>query len=290
MDCRTFESLVADFQQGNLAPDICSDVERHLDNCKPCRLLADIASGKLDLLPPSSQQALTLSILTKTSGPACGQAQELLCGFVDGALPKPDAALVSQHLEYCAECHGLAANLIELQQLLPSLAGIQPDPVFAEEVARATDGTYRLQPGLRTRLLEWWIRLVQRPRFSFEAAYLGTLVLVLLVGNPFPTMKALSVHAVEAVSRVAPASVRNDEAGLLHSAKGFAVELSDREQRFRQDLEQVRVKGEDLVSGSVRYQATALESGFVKAVGSIRGFWRRLWSGEWRRPEPVKRG
>jgi len=279
MDCRAFESLLADFEQGNLAPGPCAEAEKHMAECTSCRLLHDLARGKVDLLPPSGQRSLTRSIMEKTSGPACGRAKELLCDFVDGALAGTDAALVSQHLEHCVECRVLASALIELERVLPSLAGIQPDPGFIELVIRTTVAQRGFQLSFRTRALEWWKRVLQRPRFSFEAAYLGTLILVLLVGNPFPAMRALSVHALDAVSKYGPAEVRGSESELLQSAKSLAVGLSDREIEFRQGLDQTRQKGEALISASVEYQAKVIGSGCRKALQSIRGFWLRLWSG-----------
>jgi hypothetical protein len=279
MDCRSFEKNLIDFQQGNLSPRACSDAERHLEKCKSCRILADVTSGKMNLIPPPAQATLTTQILEKTSGPACGRVHELLCDFVDDALKGLDYDLVRHHLEYCADCHALASSALICQGLLPRLAGIEPDADLVGEVIHATIGTNRFAPSLRTRFLEWWNRLVRRPRFSFEAAYLGTVVLVLIMGNPFPAMRAISVRTVESISRIAPTDSQGHEAATLRELRSFAVGLSDREQALHSSLEQLRQKGEAAVFLSIQYESRMMKSYWGKTVATTREIYRKFWPG-----------
>ncbi len=281
MDCRTFESLLADFEGGRVTPADRELVENHLAACIACRCLLEIARGNLELMPTDRRQDLMRSILARTSGSACHRAEELLCDFADGALEGGDAALISEHVGHCRDCSALLAGLVELREVLPQLAELQPDEHFTDAVMRATAGRQpRLRPGAGTRLMDWWDRTLRRPRFSLEAAYVGTLVVAIFLGNPFPAVRALSVRTVEAASQLMLPGIARRDPPFLQSVKALTVDVSNREQEIRAHLERVRQRGESAVTASVDYQMQNLQSFWNKGKQSGRDFWKRYWQGK----------
>ncbi len=281
MDCHTFENLLADYVSGKLAPAEYARAESHATECISCRCLVEIAQGNLDLMPEDGKKDLTRLILARTSGGACARAQDLLCDFVDDLLPREDADLVSQHVDNCPACRHLAGVLSELKEILPRMAEVQPDEKFTEEVMRSTLGLRPApRPGLRARLREWWLRAAQRPRFSLEAAYAGTLLMVLFLGNPFPSMQALSVRALDMVSKVVAGGIEKREPAVLGAVKEFAIDLSASEQGVRSSMEQARRRGEIMVASSVDYQFRAAQTSWSRGKRAVQDFWQRLWSGK----------
>jgi anti-sigma factor RsiW len=182
--CRDFEDRLGDILAGALsAADLRAAME-HRAECPRCRRLMDVARGKIDLLPFGSGQVLAREVLRNTSGPVCGRAREQICDFVDGELSGDDARLLEIHIESCRECAGLAQALKELHAELPRMAELDPGPVFTREVLAATTRRQSSSPGRLEALAAWWDAVIRRPRFAWEAAYLGTLLLALVIGNP----------------------------------------------------------------------------------------------------------
>jgi len=61
---------------------------------------------------------------------------------------------------------------------------LTPDSSFVTDVLRSTRTIKHDRPGL-SRILEFFRGLAERPRFSWEAAYLGALLVFALFGTPF---------------------------------------------------------------------------------------------------------
>jgi hypothetical protein len=125
---------------------------------------------------------LTRSILKRTSGLACGRSREYLPDFVDGKLETGSAGLLALHLCHCSGCRALDQSLRELSEAFQGMALLEPDTGFTNAVMRATVKRYSVSSFLRFR--GWWVRQIRRPRFALEAAYIGTLLCVLIIGNP----------------------------------------------------------------------------------------------------------
>ena len=148
-------------------------------------------SGSVE--PPAD---LTAAVLERTTGPACPRARTLLCDHVDGLLEDPLAReLVPMHLGACAECAALAGVLTSLSADLHGMAAIEPDAAFVGDVLARTIGTRepapqraarvartRQRPSIGARLVEIGTRLIQRPRFAWEGAFVGAIVLAFLFG------------------------------------------------------------------------------------------------------------
>ncbi len=270
MDCREFADRLDDFVEGLTPPATTSAMEQHRSGCPECRILAEFFGGGLDLAADPLEIDLAPSILARTSGQACGAAEERLGSLIDGSLNSIDAGLVEMHLGRCLDCRSLAAAMAMGARELPLMAEIDPGPQFVQRVVAATSS--RGRAGRLAALSDLALRLVVRPRFAFETAYGAALVVWLLFGAPsapwgVPRERALElaranpVRAVVASSRDLPGWLAGPvDAGrrALADAGGPAYE------RARTELKE----------GAVR----------LEAVGAhLRTLWRSLFEPE---PEP----
>jgi anti-sigma factor RsiW len=113
-------------------------------------------------------------VLAATSGPACPAAQDRFVAFVDGELNATDAALVRKHLGRCLACRGELVRVRALIADLPRIAEAPTDGDFVADVLSRTTGRALPTPASWA---DTWRRLVHRPRFALELAYVATLLL-----------------------------------------------------------------------------------------------------------------
>lgn len=266
MDCRAWENQIDDYLADRLTPAQREQAETHLASCSRCRELLATARGNLDILSVADEQDLTGAILAATSGPACGRARELLGDLVEGSLPATDSQLVRAHLEHCPECAALSITLTWLLPQLHEMAELTPDDGFTADVMLATIGGAGTRRSWRERLVTWWQEQLVRPRFSWEAAYVGTLLLVLLFGTPVSPLKDAPPKALEIV-QASPAGLisgleqpataaGNQLAGWGRTGWGasggkigrlagtISADLAARRQRAAGSLEELRQHGE----------------------------------------------
>jgi anti-sigma factor RsiW len=116
-------------------------------------------------------------VLAATSGPACPGAQDRLVAFVDGDLDPTDDALVRRHVGRCPACREELARVRALIADLPRIAEAPTDEDFVADVLSRTTG--RALP-THASWADTWRRLVHRPRFALELAYVATLLLCVL--------------------------------------------------------------------------------------------------------------
>jgi anti-sigma factor RsiW len=186
MDCREFEERMDDFVAGKLPAREREAAECHLSACARCRALYESILGVAESLPPDWQDTLTAGILDRTSGSVCGVAERRLCDWIDGDPNEEGGAVISLHLSHCPACSALADSLRELNQVLPEMALLRPDASFAADVLKATSDR-RGAGGARISFAgvwQWWRGMMQRPRFAWEAAYVGALLVLIALGNP----------------------------------------------------------------------------------------------------------
>jgi len=228
--CSDFEDRLSDILVEALPPADLRVAMEHLAECPRCRQLLEVARGEMDLLPSGSRQELAREILRKTSGLACGRGREQLCDFVDGRLPHDDARILAIHIENCKACAGLARILEELSAALPGMAELDPGAPFTREVLAATSRRERCKPQRREFLAEWWNAVMRRPRFAWEAAYVGTLLLALVIGNPALMSMAAStpLDEVRGKTRQAWATATRELTGLSSAATSGAAEAAGR--------------------------------------------------------------
>lgn len=184
MNCRNVEERLDAYVEGTLTDEERAALEKHADSCVECRHLLSVARGEIEF-PADDRQEFAESVLERTAGSPCVRARELLCDHVDGHLGFADSELVRGHLDHCKACTALAVSLSELQNELPAMAEIEPGPFFTAAVIRRLSALRNRPDDPWARVRQWWENLVRRPRFSWEAAYIGTLLLVLAFGNPF---------------------------------------------------------------------------------------------------------
>ena len=248
MDCPGFLDRLDALLEGRLPEEERRAAAEHLRGCARCRGIEKAfreGPGDLALEPPPG---LAAAVLERTSGPACRSAQARLCDHADGSLDPVERELVQGHLNRCPGCAGVARALAWMDRELPALAEIEPGPGFAQRVLARTTRLRRRAarpPEIRPRL---W----QRPRIAWEAAYAGTVVLLLLFGTPHSPLagapgRVLSLASPGAVSRlglpVAPVRAR-----LSRVRSGWAEAAAAAELRAR-----------DLAAGVSREAAAALD-------------------------------
>ncbi len=189
MNCRDFEDRLEALLDGALDGHERRRCERHLAACGRCRELAEPLAAAT-AAPPED---LLGAILARTSGPACDSAEDRLCAWLDGELGGGGRELMAAHLKSCAGCRGLAAAMARLAADLPRLAELRPDPGFVAAVLAAT-------LPVQVRLRRWWAatwpRWLRRPRFASEAAFVATMVLVLIFATPGTPLAAVPTKAL----------------------------------------------------------------------------------------------
>jgi len=203
MDCREWENQLADLLEGRLTAKQREQAQEHLAGCPACRDLLAAVRRNRAVLSETEGRDLTAAILAATTGSACGRAEELLGDLPGGGLAGLDEKLLRAHLEHCAQCSALAETLTWQDAVLREMAELDPGPEFTGAVLAATS---RIRRRLRTRELGWFQRLgtwwrgqLARPRFTLEAAYVGTMLLIALCGTPISPLKEAPPQALEMV-------------------------------------------------------------------------------------------
>ncbi len=192
MDCQDFDRLLDALLDGRCPPDEWRQADTHRAGCRRCGELFEALAGRATPLDRPGDESLTASILARTSGAAtCAAARSRLCGFVDAGLDAYDRELIDAHLARCPGCRRLAGALMLASSVLPSFAEIPPPPSLVPAVLRETCARPATPP-LGERVASWVQRATLRPRFSLEVAYVVTLVLVLLLGNPVKAFREAS--------------------------------------------------------------------------------------------------
>jgi predicted anti-sigma-YlaC factor YlaD len=200
MDCKSWQDRLDDFLSDRLPAAERRLVQEHLAVCSHCQDLLSAVRRNLAILSQPEQQNLTTEILARTSGPACGRAQQMLAEMVEGSLPASEAQLVRGHVEHCSECEELAVTLTWLLPELRQMGALEPDRAFTADVLRATRAIRRRSwRAWLPDLTAWWRRQIARPQFSLQAAYVGTMLLVLLFGTPISPFKQAPEKALEVV-------------------------------------------------------------------------------------------
>ena len=270
MNCAGLEGRLQKLQDDSLAPEEERAVREHLSSCASCRELVQLFSGSLNLPSFRLPAGLAESILERTSGRACGRVREHLCDFVDGRLESSYGDLLSVHVENCPDCSALAAGLTELRETLPRMAEINPGMGFTRRVLLATSRRLpesRFKPWMR--LWQSWVRLLQRPRFSWEAAYLGTILLVSVLGNPFTTLQDLSLRAREIfsseasfswVSMALPGSLIQSETGTLRHLRELAERSAARQLELSRSAARLFQQGALSIRYKVQHDLEATRS------------------------------
>jgi predicted anti-sigma-YlaC factor YlaD len=228
MNCAQFDGRLDALLEGRCTAAEWTEAEAHQAACPRCRRLFDAMSGRADDLDDEGHEALAAAVVAKTSGSgrACESARERLCAFVDGDLQAFDRELVDGHLSRCAPCSALAAALADQAQVLPTFADLAPRHGFVGEVLAATSRRPP-EPTTAEKIAAWLGRAAERPRFSLEVAYVMTVLLLVILGNPVDAFREASVRVQPKVTEVAGAVARP-----LSEMRAAAERLSNVERPF----------------------------------------------------------
>ena len=196
--CALVDTWLDDWLARRLPDGLARRFDEHLNACDRCRRLVAIAGGGDELPHEDGDDAdLLPAVLGRTTGSPCARAERLLPALVDDQLDAGSREVLRDHVAHCHGCSQLLAALQEAEQVLPALAHIAPPPGLVEAVLRATSAAPR-----RAALAEWWLRVLARPRASLELAYVGTVLLVVLLGNPVAAFNEARVRAGELAGTV----------------------------------------------------------------------------------------
>lgn len=215
MSCERNQDRLFEYVDGSLDENTHDRVASHIESCADCAALA----ASLDRAEPGDED-LIRAVLSRTTRDACEQSTERIPDWVDGSLDALDSELVAGHVSHCTDCEAFAGVMRTMVLDLPSLAEVEPDARFLDDVMAAT---VRKAPQLSwaARLEEWFGGLVQRPRIAWEGAYILTVCLVLLVAFPGSPLAGVSKKALD-LAQTDPNKIRQPlvafEAGLSSAA------------------------------------------------------------------------
>lgn len=168
------------------------------------------------------EERLTDAILAATSGKSCARCHERLLAFDGGGLRAAERELVELHLQHCEECRGMAEALAWLKDVFPAMAEEDPGEACTAAILARTSlaprgiaarwRTTRERLGLLVSApvsifaaaRERWQGALRRPLFPLEAAYVATLMVVLLAGtpiSPFHSVAKESLHWLKSESQ-----------------------------------------------------------------------------------------
>lgn len=201
MNCEAFERRLDDLLDGRCTADAWREAEAHLAGCPRCRRVFEAVSGRADDMDAAGHESLAGAIVARTSGGGCAAARDRLCDFVDGSLASFDRDLVGGHVDHCPACAELAAALAETASVLPSFATLAPRFAILPGALAATSRR-PVRQTFGDRVAAWLAHAAQRPRFSLEAAYVLTVLLLVVLGNPVHAFKEASVRVQPRVSVV----------------------------------------------------------------------------------------
>ena len=187
MHCHQWDALLDDWRDGRLDATAAEACRLHTTACGRC---ADVlALFEDELLTEHDGVDLADGILARTSGSACGLARRHLGSRPDGDLDPGTTSLLEAHLEHCSDCAALDDILVWAVPAVAELGQVELDPAFTFDVLRATSSARaRRRSGavqrLRERFVGWWENQFTRPGFAWEAAFVATVIAVIVVGTP----------------------------------------------------------------------------------------------------------
>lgn len=157
-------------------------------------------------------QEFVRDVLDRTSGSACGRALAALPALNDDELAGLDRSLVKQHLAHCDGCRAAALALTWLGEELAGMAELDPGPGFTAAVVDRTSAVgepararHRARvagtgpAGLMDRIGRWWSERILAPNFALQAAYVATVVMVLVFATPISPLRGTPERVLQTV-------------------------------------------------------------------------------------------
>ncbi len=179
-ECERIRPRLSSWARRELPAEWTGPVQAHLAECITCRRLAQALQTALSAL--DEERELTAAILAATSGSACHACRMRLEAIDRGTLSRGEEMLVREHLDHCAACRAVRETLAWLPAALEDRRERSGGPSFVTGVLDRTVGTPSRRARRFGRLAQGWRVWSRRPLFALEAAYLATVVLIVLVG------------------------------------------------------------------------------------------------------------
>lgn len=228
MNCDQLHAVLDRVVEGTLDDVTQARVDRHALECTACRDLLAVIREDISPVEDDAPADLAAGVLARTGSDPCRRSRDLLCSHVDGDLAGDDGELLGLHLHGCAECHALEVALVHLAEDLPAMAEIDPGPAFTHRVVAATVPRRSARDAVAW-LQAWW----QRPRFALEAAYVLTLVGLLVFGVPRVVTSAqatgeIAAAAPQAAKQLAGVAAERIDADVAEPVRTTAGKIWDR--------------------------------------------------------------
>jgi hypothetical protein len=275
MNCRKFESKLERFLAETLSPASMQECRAHLKFCSACRELYFFAAKESVAVEPSLEEDLIQSVLKKTSGGSCGQVHELLPDYVYNELSPVQIELVDRHLEKCSSCQQIHKTMEELAEELPCLAEIDPGKSFTAECLltfQSFENRFRPQKPLFNQM---WSRLLARPRFTWEAAYVLTLAFFIIfktlvfIPGQTPTESNNNLQVIPAQAYVSVAGAIEEQ------YVKFRVSVNASQNRWLE----ASLKGKTELLSAISWMSDKTGQYWQSASVVAVGFPRSIWNG-----------
>jgi hypothetical protein len=262
LDCEGFEDRIDHLDAGTLSAQEREAAVAHMASCSRCLSLARAVRGESPDVPAELGLELMQAIMDRTSGSACPLTQSWLCDWADGMIGSDNHELIALHLASCVVCRNLADVLMELRQSLPEMAALPPDRGFVEDVLALTTERPAPVPFDRPRSAcrNLWLRWIQRPRFAWEAAYVGAMLTLLILGNPMISSEASQL----------PQRLLHNGDLVLH---GTTSALADTRQEAQHSLAILKAQGAKLWNGTSSFTtrtAWDLRDGAISILEALK--------------------
>lgn len=271
-DCRIFIDHLDRYLDDRLSPEERREIDEHIADCPECARLLELTTGDLTMQTADEKEALTGAILAGTSGSACGRSHAMLADSIDNTLDAGDRELLDRHMEHCGGCRELAGTLAWLAPQLREMAEVSPDARFTADVVSVTSARNRSRFAWVDQVREWGREWVETPMFSWQAAYVGAVLIVVTIGNPFACLKEGSTRVANAFqmnTMIQIADITQPYFSLKEQVLGFGkAELNETEER----ASSVRATVTDEVRRKKKTAATHFDplrqhgAGFIQAV------------------------
>ncbi len=275
MNCHDFEIRLEALAGGELPAAERAGCLRHAEVCTDCRELLELA--RLGAAPPEAEDDLVAAVMASTSGPACERVLERLADGWGRGVDREGDPLLALHVERCRECRATAGALAVLAADLAGLAEVRPDTAFADDVLRATlPLPVRLRRAWERVRREVVPRLVSRPRFAWEAAFVVTVAFLPLIVASGPTLAAAPARGAEELARVAQDAPRVELDRFLDEEIEPRVDGTLRELRGSEAVRRTErsfgTVGETLLGfgDGVAYSAGEIADAAVGGYGTLR--------------------
>jgi hypothetical protein len=109
----------------------------------------------------------------------CEQTEARLSDYLDGALQPAEQTAFDLHVNSCARCTPLVANVSHVLGTLHKLEQVEPSPQFVNSILTATQGPQTWRSAKR------WLRSLQSPRFVYGAVSVAATLIVILTASGF---------------------------------------------------------------------------------------------------------